>query len=313
VTDPDSPRPDWAAVVVNYEAGPLLEACVASVLADTSAGPAELVVVDNGSRDGSVDALRAAHPDVRVVVAPGNIGYARGANLGTAATKAPIVAVLNPDIVLQPGTAGALRKRLVGEPRLAAAGPRIRNVDGTDYPSARIFPTISDAIGHGLLGLWWPTNRFTRRYRQLDADPAVPRLVDWVSGAAVWLRRAALDEVGGWDERYFMYLEDTDLCWRLRRAGWDVAYEPSGEITHVQGVSASRRPYRMLVEHHRSAYRFSKVRFTGARAVLLPFAAVYFTLRAALAMGEHAFRARRPKSASAHSASHSASGPHAHD
>jgi N-acetylglucosaminyl-diphospho-decaprenol L-rhamnosyltransferase len=90
-----------------------------------------------------------------------------------------------------------------------------------------------------------------------------------------------------------MYLEDTDLCWRLRHAGWDVAYEPSAEVEHVQGASTSRRPYRMILEHHRSAYRFSRVRFTGARAVLLPFAAVYFTLRAAMAMGEHAYRAGR--------------------
>jgi N-acetylglucosaminyl-diphospho-decaprenol L-rhamnosyltransferase len=292
VTDPEPKRPDWAAVVVNYEAGPLLEACVSSVLADASAGPVELVVVDNGSRDGSVEALVAAHPDVRVVRAPGNVGYARAANLGTAATRAPIIAVLNPDTVMEAGTAGALRARLAGEPRLGAAGPRLRNIDGTDYPSARIFPSVADAVGHGLLGMWWPQNRFTKRYRQLDADPAAPRLVDWVSGAAIWLRRAALDEVGGWDERYFMYLEDTDLCWRLRRAGWDVAYEPSGVIMHVQGVSASRRPYRMLMEHHRSAYRFSQVRFTGARVVLLPFAAVYLTFRAALAMSEHALRAR---------------------
>jgi N-acetylglucosaminyl-diphospho-decaprenol L-rhamnosyltransferase len=277
---------------VNYEAGPLLEACVSSVLADASAGPVELVVVDNGSRDGSVETLVAVHPDVRVVRAPGNVGYARAANLGTAATRAPIIAVLNPDTVMEAGTAGALRARLAGEPRLGAAGPRIRNVDGTDYPSARIFPSVADAVGHGLLGMWWPQNRFTKRYRQLDADPTAPRLVDWVSGAAMWLRRAALDEVGGWDERYFMYLEDTDLCWRLRRAGWDVAYEPSGVIMHVQGVSASRRPYRMLMEHHRSAYRFSQVRFTGTRVLLLPFAAVYFTFRAALAMAEHALRAR---------------------
>jgi GT2 family glycosyltransferase len=200
-TDLESKRPDWAAVVVNYEAGPLLEDCVRSVLADTSAGPVDLVVVDNGSRDGSVDKLLAAYPDVHVVRAPGNVGYARAANLGTAATRAPIVAVLNPDTVLEPGAAGAMASRLAGEPRLGACGPRLHNVDGSDYPSARSFPSVVVAAGHGVLGLWWRTNPFTRRYRQLDADPAVPRLVDWVSGAAIWLRRAALDEVGGWDER----------------------------------------------------------------------------------------------------------------
>jgi N-acetylglucosaminyl-diphospho-decaprenol L-rhamnosyltransferase len=297
--DPPDPspaeRPRWAAVVVNFESGPLLVECVSSLLADTSAGPMELVVVDNGSRDDSIAELVAAHPVVRVVRAPGNVGYARAANLGTAATRAAIVAVINPDTVVQPGTAGALVSRLEREPRLAACGPRLRNPDGSDYPSARTLPSIPVAIGHGLLGLWWPRNRFTTRYRQLDADPSVPRLVDWVSGAAIWLRRRALDDVGGWDERYFMYLEDTDLCWRLRRSGWEVAYEPAGVVVHVQGASASRRPYRMLLEHHRSAWRFARARFTGVRAVLLPFAAVYFSARALMAMTDHAWRASRSR------------------
>jgi N-acetylglucosaminyl-diphospho-decaprenol L-rhamnosyltransferase len=294
-TDSSTVSPRWAAVVVNFEAGPLLARCVASLLADTSAGPVELVVVDNRSRDGSIAELVAAHPDVHVVRAPGNVGYARAANLGTAATKAPIVAVMNPDTVVHLGTADALVSRLEREPRLAACGPRLRNPDGSDYPSARTLPSIPVAIGHGLLGLWWPRNRFTTRYRQLDADPGVPRLVDWVSGAAIWLRRRALDNVGGWDERYFMYLEDTDLCWRLRNSGWEVAYEPAGIVVHVQGASASRRPYRMLLEHHRSAWRFSRARFTGARAVLLPFAAVYFSGRAVMAMSDHAWRASRSR------------------
>jgi GT2 family glycosyltransferase len=284
--------PRWAAVVVNFETGPLLVECIGSVLADISAGPVELVVVDNRSRDDSLAVLFATHPGVRVVRAPGNVGYARAANLGAASTKAPIVAVMNADTVLEPGTAGALVARLERESRLAACGPRIHNLDGSDYPGARTLPSIPIAIGHGLLGLWWPRNPFTVRYRQLDADPSVPRLVDWVSGAAIWMRRRALDDVGGWDERYFMYLEDTDLCWRLRTSGWEIAYEPAGVVVHVQGASASRRPYRMLLEHHRSAWRFARRRLTGARAVLLPFAAVYFSLRAVMAMTDHAWRSR---------------------
>jgi N-acetylglucosaminyl-diphospho-decaprenol L-rhamnosyltransferase len=294
-TDRRAVPPAWAAVVVNYEAGPRLTACVRSVLADTSAGPVELVVVDNGSTDGSVDALRAAFPDVRVVRAPGNVGYARAANLGTAATRAPIVAVLNPDTVLEPGGAKALVDRLEREHRLGACGPRLRNSDGTDYPSARIMPSVPVAAGHALFGLWKPDNRFSVRYRQLEADPNVPRLVDWVSGAAVWLRRSALDEVGGWDERYFMYLEDTDLCWRLRRAGWDVAYEPSAVIDHEQGAITAQRPYRMLLEHHRSAWRFATSRFTGAKVVLLPFAAVVLAARAVLAVVTQAYQRLRAR------------------
>jgi N-acetylglucosaminyl-diphospho-decaprenol L-rhamnosyltransferase len=291
-TESDAERPRWAAIVVNYEAGDRLAGCVRSVLADASAGPVEVVVVDNGSSDGSVDTLRAAVPEARVVRAPGNVGYARAANLGAAACRAPVVAVLNPDTVVEAGAAKALLDRLDREARLGAVGPRLRNPDGTDYPSARAMPTIPVAIGHALVGLWKPDNRYTARYRQLDADPSVPRLVDWLSGAAIWLRRTALDDVGGWDERYFMYLEDTDLCWRLRRAGWDVAYEPAAVVDHEQGVITARRPYRMLLEHHRSAWRFAKVRLTGARALLLPFAAVFFAARAVLAVGAQAWRTR---------------------
>lgn len=284
----------WSAVVVNYNAGPLLERCISSLLADTSGGaPPEVVVVDNGSTDGSATAAAAGFPTVRFVDAPGNVGYARGANLGIAVTAAPVVAVVNPDAEVEWGTARAMLDRLAAEPRIGALGPRIRNTDGTDYPSARTIPSVLDAVGHGVLGLFWPSNPFTRRYRQLGADPERSREVDWVSGAAVWLRRSALDEVGGWDERYFMYLEDVDLCWRLRRRGWRVVYEPAGRVVHVQGVSTSRRPYRMILEHHRSAWRFARRRFTGVRLLLLPATALYLAFRCVLAWGEHAWRRRR--------------------
>jgi N-acetylglucosaminyl-diphospho-decaprenol L-rhamnosyltransferase len=283
----------WAAVVVNFEPGPLLTECVRSVLADTSAGEVELVVVDNGSHDGSIETLQTAFPEVHVISSPGNVGYARAANLGIAATRAPVVAVLNPDLTMEPGTAKAMRACFDDEPRLGAAGPRIRNVDGSDYPSARKSPSVPVAVGHGLFGLWWPANPFTARYRELDADPAQPRSVDWVSGAAIWLRRAALDAVGGWDERYFMYMEDLDLCRRIRGAGFEVAYEPAGGVIHVQGASTSQHPYRMLAQHHRSAWTFARRRLTGAAAVFLPFAALYLLVRCGLAMAEHAWRAVR--------------------
>ncbi|MGQ0825220.1 MAG: glycosyltransferase family 2 protein [Actinomycetota bacterium] len=273
-------RARWAAVVVNYEAGPLLTDCVASVLADDTAGPVELVVVDNGSRDGSISQLLHAFPSVHVIRSPGNVGYTRAANLGAAATRAPVVAVLNPDTTLERGTAAAMLARLDTQPRVAACGPRLKNCDGTDYPSARIVPSIRVAALHAGLAPFRPDNRFTARYHQRDADPSRPRVVDWLSGSAIFLRRSALDAVGGWDEEYFMYFEDVDLCWRLRRAGWEIAYEPGGVVWHIQGASTDRRPYRMLLEHHRSAWRFAQRRLTGVQAVLLPFAAIFLAIRA---------------------------------
>ena len=288
-------EPDWAAVVINYEAGAALWDCVRSLLADTSAGrPPEVVVVDNGSSDGSAAAVARSLPAVKVLHPGANLGYARAANLGIAATHAPVVAVCNPDLEVEDGAAGALVPRLAAEADLGAVGPLIRNTDGTIYPSARSDPRVRDAVGHGLLGFVWRTNPFTRRYRQLDADPSRPRDVDWVSGAAVWLRRDALDTVGGWDERYFMYVEDVDLCWQLRRRGWRVGYEPGAVVTHVQGATTAKHPYRMITEHHRSLYRFASKRWRGARRLALPLAAAFLAVRAALAMADHALR-RRPK------------------
>jgi N-acetylglucosaminyl-diphospho-decaprenol L-rhamnosyltransferase len=287
--DPDASRPRWAAVVVNYNCGTLLERCVRSILADTSAGVADVVVVDNGSTDGSALALSAAVPAARAVAAPGNVGYARGANIGIAATDAPTVAVLNGDVELVPGVAAAMLAALEAEPRLGAVGPRVLNVDGSVYPSARADPGLFVALAHAALGLVWRTNPWTRRYRQLDVDPTRRRDVDWVSGAAVWLRREALDDVGGWDERYFMYMEDFDLCLRLRRAGWRVEYLPTGEVVHVQGASTSQRPYRMIAEHHRSVWRFAARRYRGwQRALLVPLAVV-LVVRGLAAMAQHAW------------------------
>jgi N-acetylglucosaminyl-diphospho-decaprenol L-rhamnosyltransferase len=291
-----TPPPRWAAVVVNYEAGPLLVACVESLLADTSAGPPEVVVVDNASSDGSLDALRDRRPDVPILATGTNLGYAAAANRGIEATTGPVVAVCNPDLRVEPGTAAALVGRLDDEADVGAVGPRILEPDGTVYPSARQLPTTLDAAGHGALGRLWPRNPFTRRYRQLDADPAVARDVDWVSGAAVWLRRAAVEQIGGWDERYFMYVEDVDLCWTLRRAGWRVAYEPGGTVVHVRGVSTDRHPYRMIVAHHRSLLRFATKRWHGWRRVLLVPAALFLAARIGMESLWQALR-RRPSHA----------------
>jgi N-acetylglucosaminyl-diphospho-decaprenol L-rhamnosyltransferase len=274
----------WAAVVVNYESGEHLLRCVDSLLADTSDGAPEVVVVDNGSRDGSVARLRAAHPQVTVVDAGANLGYAGAANLGIARTGAETVAVCNPDLEVDVGTAAALRSRFDREPDLGALGPAITNPDGSHYPSARLDPTLTTAVGHALLGRIAPRNRFTARYRQLGADPEQARDVDWVSGAAMWLRRSAVTSVGGWDDGFFMYMEDVDLCWRLRRLGWRVAYEPAGHATHVQGASTAAHPYRMIVAHHRSLYRFARKRWRGPRRWLLAPAAVFLAVRALGAM-----------------------------
>ena len=275
--------PTWAAVVVNYESGDLLAGCADALLADDSAGLVEIVVVDNGSSDGSVAVLRARHPAIAVMEPHANLGYARAANLGIAATGAPVVLVCNPDTVLGPGSARVVMDAFAAAPDVAIVGPHILNPDGTTYPSARRAPTTGVAVGHAVLGRVAPRNRFTRTYRQTDAAIDEPRDVDWVSGAALWFRRSALDRVGGWDERYFLFLEDVDVCREITATGDRVRYEPGAVVTHVIGASRSAAPVRSVVTHHRAAYRYLDKWWTGPRRLALPAAAGFLGARATAA------------------------------
>jgi N-acetylglucosaminyl-diphospho-decaprenol L-rhamnosyltransferase len=172
-------------------------------------------------------------------------------------------------------------------------GPRIVDADGALYPSARTFPNLVDAVGHAFLGMVWGGNRFTRRYRMLDADHDVAADVDWVSGSCFVIRRACWDAIGGFDEAYFMYAEDVDLCWRARRAGWDVAYEPTAVVVHAQGISTDRHPYRMIAEHHRALLRFAARSSSGVERLLLPLMAAGLLVRTPLAWAHRFVAGRR--------------------
>jgi N-acetylglucosaminyl-diphospho-decaprenol L-rhamnosyltransferase len=279
-----------AAVVVSYNAESHLAACLNS-LAD--GGVDDVVVVDNGSADASGALVRGA--GAHWIETGSNLGYGRAANLGAgsdAAALAGYLLICNPDLVVGAGAIESLRKVLDADPSLGAVGPRITNPDGSLYPSARSFPDLLDAMGHGLLGLVAPRNRFSRRYRLLDWDHEDAANVDWVSGACFLIRREAWDDVGGFDPAYFMYMEDVDLCWRLRRAGWGVRYEPAARVLHVQGVSADMHPYRMLAAHHVSMWRFALRTTTGVRRAALPIVAFGLIGRFATVAAHRRFQAR---------------------
>ncbi len=270
-----------AVVIVNYESGPSLTSCVEGWRGE---GPGQLVVVDNGSTDGSVEGLRLRFPDVEVLVTGRNLGYGAAANRGVAATSAPTVLVCNPDLEVRPGALGGLARALADDSGTALVGPLIRTPAGERYPSARQFPSMVDAAGHAVLGIFSPDNRFTRSYQRTELEDTGPTLtVDWVSGACFLVRRTAFEQVGGFDEAYFMYAEDVDLCWRLGRSGWRVGYVTEAEVVHLQGVSTDRHPYRMIAEHHRSLMRFAARTTLGWRRILLPLVALGISVRAGLA------------------------------
>jgi len=275
-----------AAVVVSYNSAGYLADCLRSL---RSEGVADVVVVDNASADGSADVVRRADPEARVLETGANPGFGTAANLGVNATSTPYVLIMNPDTVVEPGTVKALAEALDRDPGLAIVGPRMENLDGSLYPSVRRFPDMPVAFGHAFLGLVWPANPFTRRYRMLDFDhDRAAADVDWVGGACLLVRREAFDIVGGFDEAYFMYVEDVDLCWRLGRAGFRIGYEPAGRVVHALGGSSRAVPYRMIAEHHRSLLRFVKKSTAGSRRVVVPFVAAGLAVRTVAAWAHHA-------------------------
>jgi N-acetylglucosaminyl-diphospho-decaprenol L-rhamnosyltransferase len=284
-----------AAVVVNHDAGEALLGCVASLRA---AGVEQIVVVDNASSDGSLEALAARDAAVTLLPTGANLGYGRAANRGVARCAAEFVLVCNPDLVVGPEAVKVLLAELDTHPEVAAVGPRILDAAGAVYPSARAFPSYRDAAGHALLGLFLPDNAFSRRYRLAAADPAEEREVDWVSGAFVMVRRVAFDSVGGFDEGYFMYVEDLDLCWRLAQAGWSVRYAPQASVVHLQGLSSARHPYKMLLAHHRSTWRFATHRAEGGEVALLPLVGAGLFARLVVSLARESWlrqsRAGRP-------------------
>lgn len=251
-----------------------------------AAGVDRIVVADNGSTDGSLEMLRAAEPEAEIIETRANLGYGGGVNRAAAATgDADILVVSNPDVVVAPAAVEALVAALDGDPTLGVVGPRIDNTDGTLYPSARTFPRLLDAVGHAFLGMLAPGNRFTRRYRLLDWDHATARRVDWVSGACFAIRAELFRAIGGFDHRYFMYLEDVDLCRRVSDAGYGVGYEPAARVMHVQGVSAGQLPYRMLYAHHRSIMRWWWTSTGPVGRVAAPLVGAGLALRLLLAAG----------------------------
>jgi N-acetylglucosaminyl-diphospho-decaprenol L-rhamnosyltransferase len=251
---------------------------------------ASIVVVDNASGDGCARMLADADPAVLYVALPVNRGYGGAANAGVAHTSSELVIVCNPDLDMAAGTVDTLVSVLTAEPGVGAVGPTILRTDGTRYPSARTFPPLLDAAGHGFVGLLGANNRWSKRYLRTE-DPG-PGSVDWVSGAFIALRRAAFDSVGGFDASYFMFMEDVDLCRRLHEAGWDVRYEPSASITHIEGVSRSSAPYRMIFAHHASLLRYFWRTGSGRDRIALPAVAGGLVVRAGVLCARTALRRR---------------------
>jgi len=235
-------------------------ATFARTLADATTAHVELVIVDNGTDPEVADRVAAAS-GARVVRTGANLGYGGGANAGARGATAPWLVVANPDVEWLPGALDALLAAAQRHPDAGALGPALLNEDGTVYPSARELPSLTQGVGHALLGRVWPGNPWTRAYQRRQETAGEERTAGWLSGACLLLRRDAFEAVGGFDDDYFMFFEDVDLGERLGRAGRTSVYVPSARVVHVGGVSWRARPAAMISAHHRSAERYLRRRY----------------------------------------------------
>jgi GT2 family glycosyltransferase len=242
-----------SAIIVSYRTPGEVAAAVASLRAQKDP-PDEIVVVDNGAADSDPLPELADLEGVTIERPERNIGYGAGCNLGARVVSGDELLILNADVVLKPGALAALANRLRSEDRLAVVGPRIFS-HGEVQLSARAFPSLRT----GLLGRRSLLTRMLIRARRYPSEfqrvQGSGGTVDWVSGACALVRRAAFEEVGGFDEGYWMYWEDADLCRRLVDEGWDVHFEPAAAVQHATGASGvSPRTIRAF---HKSAARFA--------------------------------------------------------
>ena len=253
-----------SVITVNFNAGGHISSAAGAALASTA--PVELLVVDNSSTDGSLDALRTAvgsDPRAHILENGANVGFAKGNNQGLATARGEWLLFLNPDCVVQPDTIERMRSVLEVHPEAGMAGCLLLNPDGTEQGGCRReTPTPGKAFvrAFGLATLarrLGVTGGGVRDFvRQGDPLPSHPVEVDAISGAFMLVRREALSKVGPLDEGYFLHCEDLDWCLRFRQAGYKVLFVPDVAVVHDKGASSRGRPVRVLWHMHRGMVRF---------------------------------------------------------
>jgi GT2 family glycosyltransferase len=314
---PGADHADVAVVIVSYHCRDQVVACVRSVLETVLDHRLHVVVVDNDSTDGTVDALRSIAPEVHVVEMGENAGFSRANNVGIGTTDSRHVLILNPDTVVEPGAIDVLVSYLDEHPGAGVVAPRLLNPDGSDQLTARAFPTPAAALfgRRSPLTRLFPRNRWSTRFLSgRDHRGDEPFEIDWVSGAAMMVPRSVIDEVGGFDEAFFLYWEDADWCHRIKDAGFAVWCVPKARVVHDEGGTRAHGWPSPIVRHfHRGAYRYwtkhhAPQRWHPGRLV----AGAALATRAGVLIARHRLAERAASSTPEPSASGPVDQPYAH-
>jgi N-acetylglucosaminyl-diphospho-decaprenol L-rhamnosyltransferase len=243
-----------SVLIVGFHTYDEIGRCLASL--ETHEPDVEVIVVDHDADPVQGRDLCAAHPRITYEPRSDNRGFAAGINRAARLAHAPLLVVLNPDVELRAPIVEALAACLHSHPTAAIAGGLVREADGRVQASARRFPDLSTVFGGRTSWLTraLPDNPLTRRNLSSTNVQAGCAEVDWVTGAFMMIRRDVFESLGGFDEHFFMYWEDSDLCLRAFQAGWKTLYEPRAEVIHWTGRASRHAPMRSLVAFHRSVF-----------------------------------------------------------
>jgi GT2 family glycosyltransferase len=290
-------NPILDVVIVAYRSRELVRRCLASLRAYPAEGGMTVRVIDNASGDGTVEMVRRCFPETHLVPAQRNLGFSAASNIGIRQGGAPFVLCLNPDTRITEGALDDLLELMAANPDIGISGCQLQLEDGTlDHAAKRSFPTPLSSLGHflgvGRLRSSGPLAAY--RAPEVSRGP-----VDAVNGAFMLCRRAALDRVGLFDEGFWMYMEDLDLCYRFARAGWVTWYEPSVTVTHVKaGTSGPLRSLRLNYAFHYGMYRFYRKHYARHRSRLtnaLIYCGIALKLAASLVRNAIVATARRTR------------------
>ncbi|MNI15601.1 N-acetylglucosaminyl-diphospho-decaprenol L-rhamnosyltransferase [compost metagenome] len=255
---------DVSIIVLNYNTCRLTMDCLRSVYDSESNFVYEIILIDNNSRDDSVERISREFPGVMLIANSENVGYARANNQGMEVASGRYVLLLNSDTVVRKDTLQIMISFMDSRPDLGASGCKVILPDGSlDKACKRGFPTPSASFYYafGFSKLFPDRPRFNGyQLGYLDPDQDYP--VDCLVGAFMLLRRETIDQVGGLDEDFFMYGEDLDWCFRIKEAGWGIYYYPQTSIVHLKGGSARRRPFKIVYEFHRAMILFHRKHYS---------------------------------------------------
>jgi GT2 family glycosyltransferase len=262
------PEPALDIVIVSYRSRELLRDCLVSLRSHSPARGARVWVVDNASRDGTVEMVQSEFPEVELIASDENLGFSKANNVAIRRGSAPYVLALNPDTIMVENVLDHMLALMESNPKLGISGCRLELEDGTfDHAARRSFPTALGALAH-FMGIG-RSRKAPASLAQYRAPATESGPVDAVNGAFMLMRRSALGQVGLFDEGYWMYMEDLDLCYRFAEAGWVTWYDPTVKVIHIKaGTSGKYRKPRLNYAFHYGMFRFYRKHYAATQGVL---------------------------------------------